>query len=59
MNRLSEIPEEEIQEFIYQLSKRILLPWPEDTSGSWTVRQDLAVRYLFHHAYLGAIADSS
>jgi hypothetical protein len=53
-----EIPEEEIQEFIYQLSKRILLPWPEEPRDP-VVRQDLAVRYLFHHAYLGAIADSS
>jgi hypothetical protein len=53
-----EIPEEEIQEFIYQLSKRILLPWPEEPRDP-VVRQDLAVRYLFHHAYLSAMAVSS
>jgi hypothetical protein len=55
---VEEISEEEIQEFIYQLSKRILLPWPEEPRDP-VVRQDLAVRYLFHHAYLGALADSS
>jgi hypothetical protein len=49
------IPEEEIQEFIYQLSKKVLLPWPKEPTDP-VARQDLAVRYLFHHAYLTYLA---
>jgi hypothetical protein len=52
---IEKIPEEEIQEFIYQLSKRVLLPWPKAPTDP-VARQDLAVRYLFHHAYLTYLA---
>jgi hypothetical protein len=52
---IEKIPEEEIQEFIYQLSTHVLLPWPKEPIDC-VARQDLAVRYLFHHAYLTYLA---
>ena len=52
------IPEEEIQEFIYHLSTRNILPRPKEPTDPMA-RQDLAVRYLFHHAYLTYLADAS
>jgi hypothetical protein len=52
------VPEEEIQEFIYQLSTRVLLPCPKAPTDG-VARQDLAVRYLFHHAYLTYLGGAS
>jgi hypothetical protein len=52
------IPEQEIQEFINQLSTRVLLPQPKEPTDP-LARQDLAVRYLFHHAYLTYFAGAS
>jgi hypothetical protein len=48
------VTEEDIEEFICHLSPQYLQPWPEaprDPQASL----DLAVRYIFQHAYLSAL----